>query len=79
MGVQRNKRSYARPKNIQRSDEQWRIERVARFKADQRLHLAIQDTIEDITNVIDKIAEEHNKSFDEISSLINLGGHVLKQ
>ena len=79
MGVQRNKRSYARPTVIQLSGGQRKAERVARFEADQRLHLAVQDAIEDITNAIEKIAEEHNKSFDEISSLVNLGGHVLKQ
>ena len=79
MGVQHNGKLYARQKPAKQSEEHQRLEKAARFKADQLLHLAIQEAIEDITNLIDKIAEEHNKSFDEISSLVHLGGHVLKQ
>ena len=79
MGVQHNAKSYACEKPAKQSEEHQRLEKAAHFKADQLLHLAIQEAIEDITSLIDKIADKHNKSFDEISALVHLGSHVLKQ
>jgi len=79
MGVQRQSKIYRRSKPAAKSSEQHAIARAARFKADQELHLAVQNIIEDIASLIDKTAEEFNKSYDEISNLVHLGGTVIKQ
>ena len=79
MGIQCTKKTYTCTKHIQPSDEQVQIKKAARFEADQLLHLAIQAATESIANIIDKVAEEYNRSFNGISSLVHLGGTVLKQ
>ncbi|KAA1473372.1 hypothetical protein DENSPDRAFT_881992 [Dentipellis sp. KUC8613] len=54
-------------------------EKQQRFEAAHRLHQAIEEGLLQIENIVQDIAEAHNKSPTEISKLLNLTGFVLKQ
>ncbi|KAI0055189.1 hypothetical protein BV25DRAFT_1922016 [Artomyces pyxidatus] len=73
-----DKPKRSRAKAAPKSDEQRAHEKAERFAADQRLHVALEAASDTIRELIDELAEQHNRSFDEISNLLHLGGHILK-
>ena len=78
MAIQPDQKPHVRSK-ISMSAEQKAQNKMEQFAADQYLHLAIEAAIEHITEIIDDVADEYNKSFKTIGSLVHLSGTVFKQ